>query len=133
MTKKLTKWRRRKTKPERKQRTKGKASKKENTKIKEDKKCTTKIHNSLPKYKRIEIKGRFCTGTSRWLSTKLTVPSRNPYAGGRRNNKPGYETIYRNYKTWNSGGIMIAVKDTLKTITMQVKQKTEVGRHYGYY
>ena len=44
---------------------KGKASKKENTKIKEDKKCTTKIHNSLSKYKRIEIKSRFCTGTSR--------------------------------------------------------------------
>ena len=46
-------------------RKKGKANKKENTKIKEDKKCTTKIHNSLPKYKRTEIKGRFSTGTSR--------------------------------------------------------------------
>ena len=34
---------------------------------------------------------------------------------------PGYETIYRNDKTSNSGGIMIAVTDTMKTITMQVK------------
>ena len=41
---------------------------------------------------------------------------------------PGYETIYRNDKTSNSGGIIIAVKDTLKTITMQVKQETEVGQ-----
>ena len=41
---------------------------------------------------------------------------------------PGYETIYRNDKTSNSGGILIAVKDTLKTITMQVKQETEVGQ-----
>ena len=37
----------------------------------------------------------------------------------------GYETIYRNDKTSNSGGLLIAVKDTLKTITMQVKEKTE--------
>ena len=41
---------------------------------------------------------------------------------------PGYETIYRNDKISNSGGILIAVKDTLKTITMQVKQETEVGQ-----
>ena len=41
---------------------------------------------------------------------------------------PGYETIYRNDKTSNSGGILIAVKDTFKTITMQVKQETEVGQ-----
>ena len=34
---------------------------------------------------------------------------------------PGYETIYRNDKTSNSGGIMIVVTDTMKTITMQVK------------
>ena len=41
---------------------------------------------------------------------------------------PGYETIYRNDKTSNSGGILIAVKDTLKTVTMQVNQETEVGQ-----
>ena len=41
---------------------------------------------------------------------------------------PGYETIYRNDTTSNSGGILIAVKDTLKTITMQVMQETEVGQ-----
>ena len=40
----------------------------------------------------------------------------------------GYETIYRNDKTSNSGGILIAVKDTLKTITMKVKEKTEIGQ-----
>ena len=37
---------------------------------------------------------------------------------------PGYLTIFRNDKTSNSGGIMITVKDTVKTITMQVKQET---------
>ena len=41
---------------------------------------------------------------------------------------PDYETVYRNDKTSNSGGIMITAKDTLKTITMQVAQKTEVGQ-----
>ena len=41
---------------------------------------------------------------------------------------PGYETIYRNDKTSDSGGIIVAVKDTMKTITMQVKQETEVGQ-----
>ena len=39
---------------------------------------------------------------------------------------PQYETIYWNAKTSNSGGIIIAVKDTVKIITMQVKQETEV-------
>ena len=43
---------------------KGKANQKENSKIKENKKCTTKFRNSLPKYKRIEIKNRFSTRTS---------------------------------------------------------------------
>ena len=41
---------------------------------------------------------------------------------------PRYGTIYRNDKTSNSGGIIIAVKDTMKKITMQVKQETEVGQ-----
>ena len=32
--------------------------------------------------------------------------------------------MYQNDKTANSGGIIIAVKDTMKTITMQLKQET---------
>ena len=40
----------------------------------------------------------------------------------------GYETIYRNDETSNSEGIITAVKDTMKTITMQLKQETEVGK-----
>ena len=39
---------------------------------------------------------------------------------------PGFEIICRNGKTSNSGGVITTVKDTLKTITMQVKQETEV-------
>ena len=34
-------------------------------KIKQDKNCTKNFHNSLPKYKRIEIKSRFSIKTSR--------------------------------------------------------------------
>ena len=41
---------------------------------------------------------------------------------------PGYEAIYWNDKTSNSGGIIIAVKDTVKTVTMQVMLETEVGQ-----
>ena len=41
---------------------------------------------------------------------------------------PGYETIYRNDKTYNSGGIIIAVHDTVKTISMEVRQESEVGQ-----
>ena len=32
---------------------------------------------------------------------------------------PGYETIYRNDKAANSGCILVAVKDNIKTVTMQ--------------
>ena len=39
----------------------------------------------------------------------------------------GYETIYCHDETSNSEGIIIAVKDAMKTITMQLKQETEVG------
>ena len=39
----------------------------------------------------------------------------------------GYETIYWNDETSNSEGIITTVKDTMKTITMQLKQETEVG------
>lgn len=39
---------------------------------------------------------------------------------------PWYETIYRNDETQNSGGVIIAVKDAMKTITTKLKQETEV-------
>ena len=38
----------------------------------------------------------------------------------------GYETMYQNDKTSNSGGIVVTVEDTMKIITMQVKEETEV-------
>ena len=41
---------------------------------------------------------------------------------------PVYKTIYQNEKTPNSGRIIISIKNTMKTITMQVKQETEVGQ-----
>ena len=41
---------------------------------------------------------------------------------------PEYKTIYRNNKTSHCGGTIITVKDNVKTITMQVKQETEVGQ-----
>ena len=65
---------------------KRKPNRKENMRIKGNKNCTMKFYNSLPKYKRIEIKSRFSTRNNRWLSIKLTELSRNPYVGGRRNN-----------------------------------------------
>ena len=40
---------------------------------------------------------------------------------------PGYETIYRNDKTTNSGGILVAVKDNIKTVTMQTHKQEQVG------
>ena len=39
---------------------------------------------------------------------------------------PWYETIYRNDETQNSGRVIIAVKDAMKTITTILKQETEV-------
>ena len=40
---------------------------------------------------------------------------------------PGYETIYRNDETTNSGGILVAVKDNIKTVTMQTHKQEQVG------
>ena len=34
---------------------------------------------------------------------------------------PRYETVFRENRTNNSGGIMIAVKDNIKTIRMQMQ------------
>ena len=38
----------------------------------------------------------------------------------------GYETIYWNDKTSTSERIIIATKNTMKTVTIQVKQEIEV-------
>ena len=35
----------------------------------------------------------------------------------------GHETVFREDRTSNSGGIMIAVKGTIKTISMQIQHK----------
>ena len=40
----------------------------------------------------------------------------------------GYSTIFRNDNTVNSGGILIAVKDNIKTVTLEVEQEQEVGQ-----
>ena len=40
---------------------------------------------------------------------------------------PGYEKIYRNDKTVNSDGILVAVKDNLKTVTMEAHKQEQVG------
>ena len=40
---------------------------------------------------------------------------------------PGYETIYRNDKTTNIGGILVAVKENIKTVTMQTHKQEQVG------
>ena len=40
---------------------------------------------------------------------------------------PGYETIYRDDETTNSGGILVAVKDNIKTVTMQTHKQEQVG------
>ena len=45
----------------------------------------------------------------------------------------GYETMYQNDKTSNSGGIVVTVEDTMKIITMQVKEETEVGQTLNCY
>ena len=45
----------------------------------------------------------------------------------------GYETMYQNDKTSNSGGIVATVEDTMKIITMQVKEETEVGQTLNCY
>ena len=40
---------------------------------------------------------------------------------------PGYETIYRYDKSANSGGILVAVKNNIKTVTMQTHKQEQVG------
>ena len=40
---------------------------------------------------------------------------------------PDYETIYRYDKSANSGGILVAVKNNIKTVTMQTHKQEQVG------
>lgn len=39
---------------------------------------------------------------------------------------PWYETIYSNDETQNSGGVIMAVKDAMKTMATKLKRETEV-------
>ena len=43
---------------------------------------------------------------------------------------PGYEKICRNDKAANSGGILVAVKDNIKTATMQTHKLEQVDCGY---
>ena len=41
---------------------------------------------------------------------------------------PGYSQIFRNDRPGNSGGIMLAVKENIKTVTLEVTQEREIGQ-----
>ena len=41
---------------------------------------------------------------------------------------PGYSQIFRNDRSGNSGGIMLAVKENIKTVTLEVTQEKEIGQ-----
>ena len=41
---------------------------------------------------------------------------------------PGYSQIFRNDRSGNSGGIMLAVKENIKTVTLEVTQEKEIGK-----
>ena len=41
---------------------------------------------------------------------------------------PGYETAFREDRTNNSGGIMITVKDNVKTISIQTQHGKSIGQ-----
>ena len=41
---------------------------------------------------------------------------------------PGYSKIFRNDRPGNSGGIMLAVKGNIKTVTLEVAQEKKVGQ-----
>ena len=40
----------------------------------------------------------------------------------------GYNHIFRNDRSGNSGGIMLAVKENIKTVTLEVGQEKEIGQ-----
>ena len=41
---------------------------------------------------------------------------------------PGYSQIFRNDRPGNSGGIMLVVKENIKTVTSEVAQEKEIGQ-----
>ena len=41
---------------------------------------------------------------------------------------PGYNQIYCNDRSGNCGGIMLAVKENIKTVTLEVGQEKEIGQ-----
>ena len=41
---------------------------------------------------------------------------------------PGYSQIFRNNRSGNSGGIMLAVKENIRTVTLEVAQEKETGQ-----
>ena len=41
---------------------------------------------------------------------------------------PGYSQIFRNDRSVNSGGIMLAVKENIKTVTLGIAQEMEIGQ-----
>ena len=41
---------------------------------------------------------------------------------------PGYEIVFRHDGTNNSGGIMIPVKDNIKTMSMQIQHEKSIGQ-----
>ena len=41
---------------------------------------------------------------------------------------PRYSQIFRNDRSGNSGGIMLAVKENIKTVTLEVAQEKKVGQ-----
>ena len=128
MTKKLTKWRRRKKNQKENKEKKEKQIKKKTRRSK-------KIKNALQKFTIVyqNIRGLKSKVDSVQelvddCQLNLLCLVETHMQEEEEITIPGYETIYRNDKISNSGGILIAVKDTLKTITMQVKQETEIGQ-----
>ena len=41
---------------------------------------------------------------------------------------PRYSQIFRNDRSRNSGGIMLAVKGNIRTVTLEVAQEKEIGQ-----
>ena len=39
---------------------------------------------------------------------------------------PGYSQIFRNNRSGNSGGIILAVKENIKSVTLEVGQEKEI-------
>ena len=45
---------------------------------------------------------------------------------------PGYSQIFRNDRSGNSGGILLVVKENIKTFTLEVAQGKKLGKACGY-